>query len=155
MEKKSILIADDSEKLLSALRLQLEAYGFDVRTCTDSYNALAQAKQRPPDVMLLDIRMPAGDGFSVLERMQKQPELCKIPIIYITGEKSSELDLKAEQMGARGVIHKPISVSALLQAIKTAIEASDRGASGESDGTELKEFDVSADSQIPEILRQR
>jgi DNA-binding response OmpR family regulator len=115
-----ILIADDSEKLLSALRIQLEAYGFEVRTCTDSYTALAQAQQFKPDVMVLDIRMPAGDGFSVRERMSKLPELRDIPIIFVTGEKSSELEMKAAQIGARGLIHKPISLSSLLQAIRTA-----------------------------------
>jgi len=115
-----ILIADDSEKLLSALRIQLEAYGFEVRTCTDSYSALAQAQQFRPDVMVLDIRMPAGDGFSVRERMSKLPEVRDIPIIFVTGERSSDLELKAAQMGARGVIHKPISLSSLLQAIRAA-----------------------------------
>lgn len=149
MGKKNILIADDSEKLLSALRIALEGRGYEVRTCTDSYTALAQAQKQRPDLMVLDIRMPCGDGFSVLERMSRLPELRFIPVIYITGEKSAELDLKAERMGARGVIHKPIAISALLKLIEAATDNPGRDASEDSDGTALKEFDVTEDAAAP------
>jgi CheY-like chemotaxis protein len=155
MRKINILIADDSEKLLSALRIQLQSYGFEVRTCTDAYMALAQAQRQPPDVMMLDIRMPAGDGFSVLERMNKLPELRDVPVIYITGEKSSELDLKAERMGAHGLIHKPIILSTLLKLIESATANTLDNAGESSGGAELKEFDVSADGDASDALRLR
>lgn len=121
MSKRHILLADDSEKLCSALKIQLEAHGFDVTTCPDAYLALSQARHRRPDAMLLDIRMPAGDGFSVLERMAKLPDLKGVPVIYITGERSDELDMQAVRLGACGVIHKPIILSALLKLIEFAI----------------------------------
>jgi DNA-binding response OmpR family regulator len=149
MPKKSVLIADDSEKLLSALREELQVHGYDVRTCTDAYTVLASAQKQRPDVMMLDIRMPAGNGFSVLERMRKTPELQNIPVIYITGEKSAEVDLKAEQLGARGVIHKPIVLSKLLKLIEAVVG----DASECSEGSELKEFDVSSDAEAPDFLR--
>ncbi|HUB25300.1 MAG TPA: response regulator [Tepidisphaeraceae bacterium] len=153
MSKKSVLIADDSEKLLSALREELQVHGYDVRTCTDAYTVLESAQKQRPDVMMLDIRMPAGNGFSVLERMRKTPELQNIPVIYITGEKSAEVDLKAEQLGARGVIHKPIVLSKLLKLIEAAIGDNDQNASELSEGSELKEFDVSSDAEAPDFLR--
>jgi|ERR1700722_6204176 len=153
MKKKSILIADDSQKLLSALQLQLQAYGYDVTSCTDSYMALAQAQRQRPDVMVLDIRMPAGDGFSVMERMSKLPELRGIPIIYITGERSSELDLKVEQLGAFGLIHKPISLSALLKLIEAATGSASRETEADSGGSELPVFDVSAEADAAAFMR--
>jgi CheY-like chemotaxis protein len=84
--------------------------------------ALAQARKVRPDVMILDIRMPAGNGFSVLERIKKIPELRGLPVIYVTGDKSAEVDLRAEQLGACGLIHKPISLPLLIKAIDTAVE---------------------------------
>jgi CheY-like chemotaxis protein len=153
MKKKSILIADDSQKLLSALQLQLEACGYEIKTCTDAYMALAEAQKCRPDVMVLDIRMPAGDGFSVMERMAKLPELREIPVIYITGDRSNDLELKVQQLGAHGLIHKPISLSALLQLIRAASESSTRGANGDSSDTELQEYDVSTDADVGDFLR--
>ena len=126
MKKVKVLIADDSEKLLAALQVQLQAYGFEVTTCTDAYTALARARTDAPDVLVLDIRMPAGDGFSVLERMAKIPELRDLPVIYITGDQSVELDLRAEQMGACGLIHKPIVLSALIKMIDSAAHRQSR-----------------------------
>lgn len=149
MKNLSILIADDSEKLLSALRIQLEADGFEVTTCTDAYAALAQARSRRPDIMLLDIRMPAGDGFSVLERMNKLPELRGIPVIYITGDRSSQLDLKAEQLGACGLIHKPISASALRKMIDLAKRSHDGGGGGKpvpADEGEERVFEITVEA---------
>src|SRR6185312_1069615 len=107
MKKPRILFADDSVRLLTALQCQLECHGFEVEICSDAYAALAQARKNKPDVMVLDIRMPAGNGFSVLERMGKIPELRHIPVIYVTGDKSEELELQASQLGAVGLIHKP------------------------------------------------
>lgn len=135
MKRIRILVADDNEKLATALLIQLQSFGFEVVACPDAYLALAQARIFQPDVVLLDIRMPAGDGFSVLERMRKIPELGNVPVIYMTGDKSEELDLKAQRMGARGVIHKPIRLSELIGMIDSAM-----GAGCESANEEMKKF---------------
>jgi two-component system, OmpR family, KDP operon response regulator KdpE len=121
MNKMKVLIADDSEKLLGALRLQLEARGFEVITCTDAYSALSQARIHKPDAMILDIRMPAGEGFSVLERMAKVQEIRDIPVIYITGDRSAELTLRAKVLGAYALIHKPVVMSTLLGTLHSAL----------------------------------
>lgn len=121
MKRVRILVADDNEKLATALLLQLQKFGLEAVACPDAYLALAQARIFKPDVVLLDIRMPAGDGFSVMERMRKIPELENVPVIYMTGEKSEEMELKAQRMGARGVIHKPIRLSELMGTIDTVM----------------------------------
>jgi len=144
MKRLKILVADDSEKLLSALRIQLEAQGMEVATCSDAYTALAHAQKYKPDVMVLDIRMPAGDGFSVLERMAKIPQSSRIPIIYITGDKSSQLDLKAEQLGACGLIHKPINLSALLKLIDLATDGQSCAPAKHLDGSEPSAREIAA-----------
>lgn len=150
MKGLRILIADDSEKLLSALQIQLEAFACEVVICSDAYMALAQAQKLKPDVMLLDIRMPAGDGFSVLERMRKLPELSNVPVIYMTGDNSPQVDLQAAQLGARGVIHKPIRLSSLMQLIDSvtsnSIECTDS-----SGGNAAHVFDISSETDVTQI----
>ncbi len=116
-----ILIADDDPGFLSALSVRLKSQGFDVITASDSYNALAKAKNENPDVMLLDVNMPAGDGFSVQERMKGDDGTNTIPVIYLTGDKSERLDEIAEELGAVALFHKPIRMSILIQAIHAVI----------------------------------
>jgi CheY-like chemotaxis protein len=111
---------------LAALKIQLEAHGFEVCTCMDAYSALAQSRKNQPDVLLLDIKMPAGDGFSVLERIAKIPEHGDLQVICITGDQSAELDLRAQQMGAYGLVHKPIVLSTLVRLIDTAAHKKSR-----------------------------
>jgi two-component system, OmpR family, alkaline phosphatase synthesis response regulator PhoP len=132
MKRVKVLIADDNQNLLSALHIQLRAYGFEVVTCTNADLAIAHAQKEMPDVIVLDVRMDGdhhnilsskGDGFGVLERMKKLPELRAIPVIYITGDPSSQLDLRAEQLGAFGLIHKPASLSKLTTMIDSAIKS--------------------------------
>jgi DNA-binding response OmpR family regulator len=148
MASARVLIADDSDKLLSALRIQLEANGFDVITCSDAYMALEQARRHLPHAIILDIRMPAGDGFNVLERMRKIPELKGTPIIYITGDQAHELDFKAQKLGAFGLIHKPIVISALLKMLDSAIE---RGPGLEDSARAERVFEIPSDPDTSDI----
>jgi CheY-like chemotaxis protein len=149
MHATKVLIADDNEPLLAALRIQLQGHGMEVTTCSDAYMALARARESRPDVMVLDIRMPAGEGFSVLERMGHIPEIQGVPVIYITGDTSSQLALQAEQLGACGLIHKPISLSALLGLIDKATDR--KSEPGEDpDGSDPKACSSSRSSRAPE-----
>ena len=72
MSKKdtTILIADDDERVVKVLMLRLGKLGFNIVTASDGYSALALASECKPNLLLLDINMPAGDGFSVQERMK-------------------------------------------------------------------------------------
>ncbi len=126
MAKPCILLADDDASLTAALKKRLAHHGFDVMTVGDSYNALAQAVSRTPDVIILDVNMPAGDGFTVHERMRKigaveQPRLLDIPVIYLTGDQSLRLDDLASRLGAFAMLHKPFEFDHLLNTVYEAI----------------------------------
>lgn len=114
-----ILIADDDPNLLQALKIRLEHQGFEVITTADSYNALAKTVEFQPDLLLLDINMPAGDGFSVQERLKNHDDtgLQNIPVIYITGDASDRLDDLAHELGAAALFHKPINIKSLINTI--------------------------------------
>lgn len=117
-----ILIADDDAALLTSLSVRLKAAGYEVTTVTDSYHALAQASQMNPNVLILDVNMPAGDGFTVQERLKRIEGLQGIPTIYLTGERSDRVAESAEHQGAFAVIFKPFETQNLLAKVKAAAE---------------------------------
>jgi len=119
--KARILVADDDTQLLAALKLRIEAINAEVFTATDGYNALAIARDVQPDLMVLDINMPAGDGFSVQERLSTIPGCENIPVIYVTGDHSERLDNLAYQIGAFEVFHKPFEMKHLTHSIFEAL----------------------------------
>ena len=119
----TILIADDDERVLKALMLRLGEVGFKVITATDGYSALALATKHKPGLLILDINMPAGDGFSVQERMKGIPGMATTPVIYVTGDKSERLDDVAKQLGAFAVIHKPFHIEELIDTALSAMSS--------------------------------
>jgi DNA-binding response OmpR family regulator len=123
MEKKRILIADDDESFLAALAIRFKKEDYDVITTFDGYNALAQAANKHPDMMILDINMPCSSGFDVQERLQKLGRLLT-PIIYITGEKSARVEMLSKQLDALAVFYKPFDTDELLLTVKKALAES-------------------------------
>jgi DNA-binding response OmpR family regulator len=123
MEKKRILIADDDESFLMGLALRLRKEGFKVFTAQNSHGALAQAMVQRPDVIITDINMPGGDGFTITERLWNlgwdEP-----PIIYITGENSSRIETRLWQFDARQVLYKPFDTHELLRTVNEVLTAS-------------------------------
>lgn len=124
MTTKTILIADDDRGHLMAMKVRLEAEGFTVIGTQDAYHAVEQARKFKPDLLILDINMPAGTGFSVQERLNNFPELSNIPVIYVTGEDPDRVDSIAQEIGAFAVLHKPFDSSDLTDTCKRAIENS-------------------------------
>lgn len=120
--KRTVLVADDDVRLLQALALRLEAAGLKVIQVQDAYRALERCRYDKPDLLILDINMPAGSGFSVQERMEKQHEFGHVPVIYMTGDTRMETELHAHEMGAIGVIHKPLNMRELLNAVWSVLD---------------------------------
>lgn len=119
--KARILIADDDTALLAALKVRFEQINADVYTAEDGYTALAKARECMPDLIVLDINMPAGDGFSVHERLDSIEGLGQTQIIYLTGDRSERLDNLAFQLGAYEVFHKPCDFKQLQTAAIQAL----------------------------------
>ncbi len=118
-----ILVADDDRTLLTSLSTRLRAAGFEVRCAQDGYQAVHLASRWKPDVAILDINMPAGDGFSVHERMEslRGGGLKGVPIIYLTGERSARVALAAKAHGAFALVHKPYDARELIETLDAAI----------------------------------
>ena len=88
MNQAKIMVADDDPDPRLALSVRLRANNFDTMSVGDGYGALAMALKEKPDLILLDLGLPAGDGFAFLSHVKEYPALSSIPIIVLTGRGS-------------------------------------------------------------------
>ena len=125
---KRILIVEDDTKIAAALAIRLEAAGYSVLTAPDGLTGLKLAVEQRPDLLLMDIWMPVGLGFSVAQRMQSLG-LNGIPIIFITASRARGLKKAAEALGAVAFFEKPYDSQALLSAVAEALKSQDHAPS--------------------------
>jgi DNA-binding response OmpR family regulator len=121
-QKKKILVVDDERDIVKGLLIRLQGAGFDVVTAFDGAQGVFMAHKEKPDLIILDIRMPAGDGFSVAQRLKRSIHTFTIPVIFLTGSPEKNAEDKAMALGARFYIKKPYDPEELLDAIKRALE---------------------------------
>lgn len=118
VKKPVILIADDDDRLLSALSIRLSSE-FAVVEATDGRCVLELVQLHQPDLMILDVDMPGCDGFSLIEAMDQMAGLNTIPVIYISGAIEGEgLRQSGERLGAVATISKPIEAGELIRCVR-------------------------------------
>ena len=121
MRKPKILIVDDDADLLKAMRLRLRANNCDVVTCSDGYSVVGAAQKEHPDVIILDLGLPAGDGFVVLERLQLSDALSGIPVIVLTARDPQGNEARALKAGATAFFQKPVENEELMNVIRVSL----------------------------------
>lgn len=121
MRKPKILVVDDDPDLLKALRLRLRANNCDVVTVSDGYSVVGAAQKERPDVIILDLGLPAGDGFVVLERLQMSDTLSGIPVIVLTARDPQGNEARALKAGAAAFFQKPVDNDELLNVIRVSL----------------------------------
>jgi two-component system KDP operon response regulator KdpE len=122
MDKKKILIVDDDQDLVKALRVRLGAHNYETVFAIDAVSAISQAKSENPDLIILDLGLPDGNGFIVMDRLQQIDSLASIPVIVITGQSPRVYKDAALIAGAAGYLQKPIENEDLLSAIRRALD---------------------------------
>ncbi|MCW5588868.1 MAG: response regulator transcription factor [Legionellales bacterium] len=127
---KSIMIVEDDEKIVEALTIRLKSAGFRVFSALDPVTGLANIVREQPDLILLDLNMPAGGGFLMAERVLRHPQLNPIPMIVITANKQPEARSKAQELGIDYFIEKPFSSEELLTAVNDLLFSSPATGSG-------------------------
>jgi DNA-binding response OmpR family regulator len=121
-QKKKILIVDDERDIVKALMIRLQGAGYEVVPAFDGAQGVFMAHKEKPDLIILDIRMPAGDGFSVAQRLKRSTQTLTIPVIFLTGSPEKNAEEKAMALGARFYIKKPYDAEELLDAVKRALD---------------------------------
>src|SRR5436190_267410 len=120
--RRDILVIEDDPVALAGLQARLEANGYVVARAADAASAMTVVNRERPDLILLDLGLPAGDGFLVLERLRKIKTLAAIPVLVVTGRGDPETRKRVESMGVAPVLLKPVGTEALLGAIRSAVE---------------------------------
>jgi two-component system response regulator (stage 0 sporulation protein F) len=116
----TILIIEDEEPTRLLLRTMLEAAGHEVREASNGRIGLALYRDRPPDLVITDIRMPEMSGLDMILELTR--EFLNAKVIAISGEQGEEQVLGvAKLLGARQTLHKPFSVEQLLNAVRYEI----------------------------------
>lgn len=121
MSPKKILIVDDDADLLKALHLRLKANDYDTVFARDGYQATKMVLTEKPDLIILDIGLPMGDGFIVMDRIREFIESSMIPVIILTGRDPRANKPRALKAGATAYFQKPVDNSELLACIARAL----------------------------------
>jgi len=118
---------DDDWDLLRGLNVRLKASGYDVVHAGDGLSATNQARQEKPDLIILDLGIPGGDGFKVMERLKTFMPLASIPIIVLTGRDPMATRDRALHAGAEAFFQKPVDNEILLTTIARILGQVEQG----------------------------
>ena len=121
MPRPKILVVDDDPDLLRALRLRLRANNYEVTTASDGYAAIASAQKERPSLIILDLGLPVGDGFVVLDRLQNSDVLSGVPVIVLSARDPQNNEEKALKAGAAAFFQKPADNDELLNVIRVSL----------------------------------
>lgn len=116
-----ILIVDDDQDIRQLLGHRLKARGYDAVFAGDAISAVNQARKEKPDLILLDLSMPAGDGYVVMERMKAMPALEGTPVIIVSARDPLSEEQRFIDSGAAAFFRKPFDYEQLLNAISRAL----------------------------------
>ena len=115
----SILVVDDTPANLRLLTEMLSAQGYQVRVAPTGELALKSVHSHPPDLILLDIRMPGMDGFQVCAELKAHPTAREIPILFLTALEDTSHKLQAFKAGGADYLTKPVEPIEVLKRIQT------------------------------------
>jgi DNA-binding response OmpR family regulator len=121
MSGKKIMIVEDENLQLTALARSLKSAGFEIVAARDGLTAISTARKEQPDLILLDLGLPAGDGFVVLQRLQMLLNTGTIPVIVVSSRTPIGNRDAALKAGAIAYIHKPVDLPVLLKTINEAL----------------------------------
>ena len=118
---RRVLLVDDDEDLLIVFAAPLRRRGFDVMVATDAVTAVAAAVKEPPDVIVMDLGMPGGDGLTVMQRLHALPQLSAVPVVVITGHDPAARKEACLAAGAAAYLVKPVVPDQFTSAVVDAL----------------------------------
>lgn len=119
MDKKHILIIDDDDMLRRLFGGVLTTAGFEVIYAANGDEGRETARRLQPDLILLDIRMPGSDGYTIARRLREEKETANIPVVFLTNEDLSlEAEKAAKEVFVKDYIHKSIDLNEFVAKIK-------------------------------------
>src|ERR1700682_4164011 len=121
MGNKKILIVDDDPDIRQGMNVRLKANHYDTFFAADALPSMVEARKHEPDLIILDLGLPAGDGFVVMERLKLNPSLAVIPIIVVSARDVRANKERAIEAGAKAFLQKPANDAELLAVIRRVL----------------------------------
>lgn len=121
-KQKKILIIDDEKDLARMASLRLKANGFSVSEAFTAQEGLRKVQEEEPDLILLDVLLPDGDGYEISQRLKSNPETKDIKIIIFTASSQKVFAKQAIAIGAADYVLKPFDPQDLLEKVRKALE---------------------------------
>jgi two-component system KDP operon response regulator KdpE len=132
VDKFTILLVDDEERIVNFLKAKLKIAGYDILVATNGSEALEQFKTHQPDLVILDLIMPAMDGFEVLKELRS---FSSVPVIILSAKRADVDKIKGLHLGADDYLPKPFNPDELLariEAVKRRMEPVERRKTSET-----------------------
>lgn len=120
MTSGEVLLVDDEPDIVELCRINLEIAGFSVRSVSRGALVVDAVAERRPDVIVLDLRMPGGDGWSVLDRLRSDSASADIPVILLSADGGAAEVLDCWEPGLLELVEKPFVPSTLVEAVRRA-----------------------------------
>jgi len=120
-QTRQILIIEDDDSQREVLSLRLNSQGFKTLQAANAMDGLRLAEERRPHLVLLDVRLPDIDGFSVCRHLDENPATSGIPVIILSGMERPDIIRRARRAGCHYFVRKPYDPSALLCLVEQAI----------------------------------
>ena len=121
MNSAKILIVDDDPAVRMAMQMRLRANRYDPVVASDGYSAMAQARKERPNLIILDLGLPAGDGYAVLKWLQENDTLSSTPVIVLTARDPQANERRCLAEGAVAFFQKPADNGELLSVIRATL----------------------------------
>lgn len=136
--KRRILLVDDDRDIVRGVSIRLRAAGYDISVAHDGQAGLKAALANVPDAIVLDMRMPIMDGFTVLCKLREHAETAAVPVVVLSASVVEKGKAKALDVGASYFLEKPYDAPQLIEAVEAAIEMQQRqpvgaGATGDAE----------------------
>jgi len=124
MSNKKILVVEDDADVRLGYQVLLKANHYDTCFASDALSAISEARKQQPDMIILDLGLPAGDGFVVMDRLRANLNLAMIPILVVSARDARTNHQRALDSGAMGFVSKPWDDDELLLQISDVLYSS-------------------------------
>ena len=156
-----LLLVDDNPMNLDILQTRLSVHGYDILTAVDGEEALAVAREKLPDLILLDIMMPKLDGIEVCKRLKADPALPFMPIIMVTAKADSKDIVAGLEAGGDEYLTKPLDQAALVARVKSMLRSKalhdtvqEQAARLEAQAAELAQWNRTLEKRVEEQVAE-
>ena len=147
-----ILIADDNPANVDIFEMRLGAHGYEIYTANDGEKALALAREKHPDLILLDIMMPKLDGIEVCRRLKSDASLPFMPIVLVTAKTDPKDVVAGLEAGADEYLNKPVDQAALVARVKSMLRIKALHDQTQEQAAELAELNRNLEQKVADQL---